>query len=326
MRACPIVFVVMFLFACAGREAARLQSYQSRSDKGYVYMLSHTASLTGQRRGEKLQAPIAREDFAQYGSCFYQVVSENKLRLHRRDDLQRALSEAQLVSSNYIPLDTLWQQFHKDRALQELYTSSRHWIFPLVGGAGVISTIVLVDSLLHRGNGVIVANASKYVVKSFSEGDRSLRRQTWEALHAIAESEHLSDELVRKTVARGKHNPLHRINRSLMDGKPARSFAKLFSKTCASKVRAAVCLVGYLAAFNSMFVVGIPVGSDRLGGLLARWHNRDREDSALSDLLGDHHSLTNTHLSSEKTMTALTKIAQLAPSATPVCPVRPAVD
>lgn len=333
MRACLVIISMLYMLACGGAETSKVQSYQTRSDEGYVYMLSHTVALSGLPE-EKTDMPIARADFDKYGSCFYRVVSENKLRLHRQDDLQRALDSAELVSSSYIPLDTLWWQFRQERDLQELYTSSRHWIYPIIGGAGMLTAISFVDSILHRGNGVIVENSAKYVVNSFKKGDRTLKKQTLETLHLIADAEHASDELVRKLAIVGKRNPLRRLNQLLLDNKISRGIAKLFGKTCVGRARAAACLVSYLIAFNSMFVIALPVGSDRLGGVLARWRNRTTEDNILSDLLGDRHSLTNTHISSEKTMQALHKIARLTPavrgssplaSSTPACPARPEV-
>ena len=319
MQAGLFIFCVMFLFACAMPEGGKLQSYQSRTAKGYAYMLSHTAALS-ELHEEKLDTPIGRDNFDKYGSCFYRVVSENKLRLHRQDDLQLALASAELVSSNYIPLAYLWQQFRKERDLQELYTSSRHWIYPIIGAMGVGIVISFVDSILHRGNGVIVENSAEHVVKGLKQSDRSLKKQTLEALHLIAEAEHASDEMVRKGATFGNHNPLRRLNKLLMDNKFSEGIAELFRKTCRGRAKAAACLVSYLIAFNSMFVLGLPFGSDRLGGAISRWRNRTTEDNTLSDLLGDRHSLTNTHLSSKKTMQALNKIAQLTPADTPACP------
>ena len=324
MRVGLFIFCSMFLFACAMPENSRVQSYQSRTDKGYVYMLSHTTALSEQHE-EKLDTPIGRDDFDKYGSCFYKVVSENKLRLHRQDDLQLALASAEPVSSNYIPLDALWQQFRKERDLQELYTSSRHWLYTLGGALGVGIVISLVDSVLHRGNGVIVENSAEHVVKNLKQGDRTLKKQTLETLHLIADAEHASDEMVRKFATIGSRNPLRHFNKLLMDNKFSEGIASLFRKTCVGRARAAACLVGYLIAFNSMFVVGLPFGSDRLGGAISRWRNHTTEDNTLSDLLGDRHSLTNTHLSSEKTMQALSKIAQLSPADTPSCPAHPDV-
>ena len=282
-------------------------------------MLNHTTALS-ELHEETMGTSIGRDDFDKYGSCFYRVVSENKLRLHRQDDLQRALARAELVSSNYIPLDTLWQQFRKERDLQELYTASRHWIYPVIGAMGVGMVISWVDSVLHRGNGVIVENSAEHVVKGFKQSDRALKQQTLETLHWIADAEHTSDEMLRKGATIGKHNPLRRLNKLLMDNKFSEGIATLFRQTCVGRARAAACLIGYLVAFNSMFVIGLPWGSDRLGGMLARWRNRTTEDNILSDLLGDRHSFTNTHLSSAKTMQALTKIAQLTPATTPACP------
>lgn len=333
MRAGLVIFCLMYMLACGKTQTSAVQSYQTRADNSYVYMLTHTAALSEQPE-EKTDVPIARADFDKYGSCFYKVVSDKKLRLHRQDDLQRALARAELVNSNYIPLDELWQQFRKERDLQELYTSSQHWLYPLIGGVGMLIGISSLDSILHRGNGVIVENSAEHVVKNFKPGNRTLKKQTLETLHVIADAEHASDELVRKFATIGKHNPLRRLNQLLMDNKLSQGIAKLFGKTCVGRARATACLVGYLIAFNSMFVIALPVGSDRLGGVLARWRNRTTEDNILSDLLGDRHSLTNTHLSSEKTMRALNKIARLTPavrgssplaSSTPACPARPEV-
>ena len=328
MRACLVIFCLTYMLACGKAPTSTVQSYQTRADNSYVYMLTHTAALSAQPE-EKTDAPIDRADFDKYGSCFYKVVSDKKLRLHRQDDLQHALANAELVSNNYIPLNDLGQQFRKERDLQELYTSSPHWLYPLIGGLGMIIAISSLDSILHRGNGVIVENSAEHVVKNFKPGDRTLKKQVLETLHVVADAEHASDELVRKFATIGKHNPLRRLNQLLMDNKLSQGIAKLFGKTCVGRAKAAACLVGYLIAFNSMFVIALPVGSDRLGGMLARWRNRTTEDNILSDILGDRHSLTNTHLSSEKAMRALTKIAQLSPamsdssshaSSTPACP------
>lgn len=324
MRAGIVIACLMFLLGCAMPEDSELQSYQSRTDAGYVYMLSHTAPLSAPH-AEATDTPIGRADFDKYGSCFYQVVSDNKLRLHRQDDLRHALAEAELVSSNYIPLTELWQHFRQQRDLQELYTSSRHWLYPVIGGVGVGVAIALVDSVLHRGNGVIVKNSAEHVIKGI-EGERGLRKQTLATLHAVADAEHASDELARKLATVGKHNPLRRLNRLLMDNKLSRGLAKVLGKTCVGRARAAACLIGYLVTFNSMFVVGLPFGSDRLGSMLARWRNRTTEDNILSDLLGNRHSLTNTHSTSTETMQALNKIARLSPPATPACPARLEMD
>ena len=311
------------LLACAAPPTSNVSSFQSRDEQGYVYMLSHTAALHMQQSEEKSDAPIARADFDRYGSCFYRVTSPTKLRLHRQDDLQLAFSQAEVVSSNYIPLTTLWQQFRKDRALQELYTSSRHWLYTLGGGFVAASIIGTIDSFLHRGNGVIVANAHQHVIKHLKEGDKSLRKQTLETLYLVAEAEHNSDELVRKGLTIGKHNPLRHLNSLLMDNKISQGIAALFTKNCRSKTRATACLISYLVAFNSMFLLGLPLGSEYVAAKAARWRNRSTEDTVLGDLLGDRHSLTNTHISSEKTMAALTKIAKLAPHDTPACPLKP---
>lgn len=324
MRAGIVIACLVWLSGCAMPEASELQSYQSRTTAGYVYMLSHTALLS-EPHAEATDTPIERADFDKYGSCFYRVVSDNKLRLHRQDDLQRALAKAELVSSNYIPLPELWQQFRQQRDLHELYASSRHWIYPVIGGVGVGAAITLVDSVLHRGNGVIVKNSAEHVIKGLN-GDRSLKKQTLATLHALADVEHASDELARKSATVGKHNPLRHLNKLLMDNRLSQGLAKLLGKTCVGRAKAVACLVGYLVAFNSMFVVGLPLGSDRLGSMLARWRNRTTEDNTLSDLLGDRHSLTNTHSTSSKTMQALNKIAQLSPTATPACPARLEVD
>ena len=324
MKAGTVIAGLVFLCGCAMPEDSELQSYQSRTDTGYVYMLSHTAPLNAPP-ADAIDTPIGRDDFDKYGSCFYKVVSDNKLRLHRQDDLQRALAEAELVSSNYIPLTELWQQFRQQRDLQELYTSSRHWIYPVIGGVGVGVAISLVDSVLHRGNGVIVKNSAEHVIKGI-EGERGLRKQTLATLHAVADAEHASDEFARKFATVGKHNPLRRLNKLLMDNRFSQGLAKLLGKTCVGRVKAAACLIGYLVTFNSMFVVGLPFGSDRLGNMLARWRNRTTEDSILSDLLGDRHSLTNTHSTSAETMQALSKIARLSSATTPACPARLEMD
>lgn len=316
------LLVIVLLVACAAPQPSKVSSFQSRDAQGYVYMLSHTAALHAQSE-EKADTLIAREDFDQYGSCFYRVTSPQKLRLHRQDDLQLAVSQAEIVSSNYIPLPTLWRQFRKDRALQELYTSSRHWLYTLGGGFVAATVIGTVDSFLHRGNGVIVDNAHQHALKHLKEGDKSLRKQTLEALYLVAEAEHNSDELARKFLSFGKHNPLRYLNNLLMDNKISQGIAALFTKTCRGKTRAVACLIGYLVAFNSMFVFGLPLGSEYVASKAARWRNRTTEDITLSNLLGDRHSLTTTHITSKKTMAALTKITKLAPRDTPVCPPKP---
>ena len=316
---------IVLLSACAPPPpAAQLQSYQSRNDASYTYILSHTAALQGQAPHAAVNdAVIPRAEFANYGSCFYRVVSPTKLRLHRQDDLQQALTAATPVSSNYIPLDVLWQQFRQDSSLQELYTSSRHWFYRVMGGAGALMIIGTIDSFLHHGNGIVVENAHEHIIKSFQKGDRSLRRQTLEALHLVASVEHASDELTRNAMTIGKRNPLKHLNRVLMDNRVSRSIATLFKKNCIGKARATTCLVTYLAAFNGMFILGIPFGGEWLAAKMARWRNRESEDSTLTDLLGDRYSLTNTHISSEKTFRAIEKVAALMPADTPTCPAAP---
>lgn len=313
------IFFSTTLLSCAAPPAAQLQSYQSRTDTGYVYILSHTAALQAQHTPAS-DTVIPRAEFANYGSCFYKVISEEKLRLHRQDDFQQARRVAEPVSSNYIPLDTLWQQFRKDRDLHTLYTSSRHWLYTIGGGIAAFTVIGMIDSFLHHGNGIIVKNAHEHIIKHFKEGDRTLRRQALEALYLGASAEHTSDELARTAMTMGNKNPLKPLNKLLMDNSIARGIAALFQKTCVGKARAAACLVAYLASFNGMFVLGIPFGGEWFAAKMARWRNRATEDSTLTDLLGDRHSLTNTHISEARTMRALEKIATLAPEHTPACP------
>ncbi len=309
------LIVILILLSACGSPSAKVKSYQARIANDYVYLLSHTAHIadTGSDNTDI--------DFASHGQCFYKVVSPRKLRLHRQDDLQTALASAEKVTENFLPLSQVKKTIVKDRTLQELYASERHWLFPTVGTFAALMLIVPIDSFLHRGNEVVVENSQRHIVDKFAKGNnKSLRRQIYEVLHLTAKVEHETDELVRQAATMGgSKNPLKRINHWLIDSKLSQGIANLWSRKCIGK-RAAVCLVAYLIGFNSLFVVGVPVIADRVANGSARIINRKAEQQVLHDLLTNQHTLQNAQATSDKVMKTFLKKLEKIDSSAPPCP------
>ena len=153
-----LFFLVPLMVSCPGHDNSQLQSYQTRDGNSYVYLLTHTTRLDGV---EDIEVTIPQTELENYGQCFYKVTSDIRIRLHRPAELKSALQEAELVNSSYLPLDRMWGLMQKNRALQEFYTSERHWILPTVGTMAMSVPIMLLDSVLHEANGAIVENSRR---------------------------------------------------------------------------------------------------------------------------------------------------------------------
>lgn len=300
-----LFFLAILMASCTGYEDSQLQSYQTRDGNNYVYLLTHTTRLDG---AENTEVMIPQGELENYGQCFYKVTSESKIRLHRPAELTSALQKAEPVNSSYLPLDQMWNLMQKDRALQELYTSERHWILPTIGAFAMTVPILAVDSVLHEANGEIVEK-SQQVVDGFKVGDTSLRTKAYKALHLTAKVEHAADELMHQAITMGgSKNPLRAARKALLESKPSRSLAVFFKKHCLGK-KAIICTVLYIATFNGMFAVGLPVGGNKIADSLARYFNKETEESTLHNLLGDKQPLGKTRSTSKKTLAALEKVA-----------------
>ena len=312
-----LMLLLLTAIACApATEPSELSSYQARVANEYRYILTHTARLDGTT---DLTGEIAELDFANYGQCFYRVVSPQKLRLHRQDDLQQALATATKINDHYLPLSTVQKMIQRDRTLQELYASERHWLLPTVASFLVFPAIMSVDMLLFKGNGIIVENSKKEVLDKFPKGDKSLRKDIYKVLHHTANVEHQGDIIVQEgmTIGGSKRKALRE---ALVDSGFADKFAKIAKNKCLGK-RAAVCLVGYLAFFNSLFAVALPVLSDRLANSLARFVNRKSEQETLQNLLNNKDPLTQTQATSDKIIKVFEKkIKQQQVTDTATCP------
>ena len=313
-----LMLLLLTTIACApANEPSKLTSYQARVDNEYRYILTHTARLDGATDDQT--GEISEVDFVNYGQCFYQVVSPHKLRLHRQDDLGQALATATVINDHYLPLSTVEKIIKRDRTLQELYASERHWLLPTVGSFLVFPAIMSIDMLLHKGNGIIVENSGKEIVDRFAKGDKSLRKEIYETLHLTAKVEHEMDSFAQKTITiGGKKRKAFR--RALVDSGFADGFAKIAKNKCLGK-RAAICLVGYLAFFNSLFIVALPVLSDRVANSLARFFNRDSEQETLQNLLNDRDPLIQTQATSDKVIKKFEKkIKRQQVTGTASCP------
>lgn len=317
-----LMLLLLTVFACApATEFSELSSYQARVANEYRYILTHTARLDGASDND-LTDEIPELAFDNYGQCFYRVISPQKLRLHRQDDLQQALATATKINDHYLPLSTVQKMIQRDRTLQELYASERHWLLPTVASFLVFPAIMSVDMLLFKGNGIIVEN-SKKIINKIPEGDKSLHKDIYKALHITADAEHTGDKVMQKAMTFGskqKKGLRKTIREALIESGFAKGFAELVSKKCLGK-RAAVCLVGYLAFFNSLFAVALPVLSDKVANSLARFFNRKSEQETLHNLLNDKDPLTQTQATSDKIIkTFEKKIQQQQTTDTASCP------
>lgn len=296
-----LLVLLLTTVACApADEPSKVSSFQARVDNNYHYILTNTTPLDGTI--DRQTGEIAVVDFANYGQCFYRVVSPQKLRLHRQDDLQQALATATVINDHYLPLSTVEKIIKRDRTLQELYASERHWLLPTVASFLVFPAIMSVDMLLFKGNGIIVDNSKKEIIDKFVKNDKSLGKDIYQTLHLTAKVEHQGDSFIHElvTFASKERGGIRKaIRKALVDSRFAEGFAELTKKNCLGK-RAAICLVGYLAFFNSLFVVALPVLSDRLGNSLARFVNRNSERETLHSLLNDREPLTQTQATSDK--------------------------
>ncbi|MDE3268795.1 MAG: hypothetical protein OYH77_00750 [Pseudomonadota bacterium] len=295
------ILVVIMMLSCASQdELMHPSSYQARDKNEYVYLLNHTAKLTADGH----QQTIEDSNHKDYGQCFYKATSKTKLRLHRQSDLHKALENAVPLNSTYMPLDTIQATFKKNRTLQELYTSEMHWLLPSAGAFTMLIPIALIDSFLHRGNGMIIAKSQAEVMAKLADTDNSTRKQIYEALHLTAKSEHAADEFMRSFFAQGSKNPIRKLQTAIMDSKLSRGIAAIFKKGCVGK-RAGVCLVAYLIGFNSLFVVAMPVGANEVSNTLARVINRESETNTLHNLLYDNQTLNKTQVTNKKVLAAL---------------------
>ena len=303
-----LILLLLATYGCApAHESGKVSSFQARVANEYRYILTHTAPLDGtidDQTGE-----IAELDFSNYGQCFYRVVSPQKLRLHRQDDLQQALATATKLNDHYLPLSTVQKMIKRDRTLQELYVSERHWLLPTVGSFLVFPVIMSIDMLLHKGNGIIVEKSAEEIVDKFAKGDKSLRQDIYRALHLTAKVEHDGDSFVQEAMTIGStegKGMRKGLRKALVDSRFADGFAELAKKKCLGK-RAAICLVGYIAFFNSLFAVALPVLSDRLANSLARFFNRDSERETSHNLLNNRDPLAQTQATSDKVVTRFEK-------------------
>ena len=317
-----LMLLILTTVACAPTtEPSKVSSFQARVDNNYRYILTHTAPLDSAR--DRQAGEIAGVDFSNYGQCFYRVVSPQKLRLHRQDDLQQALATATVINDHYLPLSTVEKIIKRDRTLQELYASERHWLLPTVSSFLVFPAVMSVDMLLHKGNGIIVDNSEKEIIDKFVKGDKTLRKDIYQALHLTAKVEHETDSLVQEAMtfaSKERGGTRKAIRKALVDSRFAEGFAELTKKKCLGK-RAAICLVGYLAFFNSLFAVALPVLSDRLGNSLARFVNRNSERETLQNLLNDRDPLTQTQATSDKVIKRFEKkIKRQQVTGTASCP------
>lgn len=314
------VFLVPLLNACASDSlTSETHSYQARVANDYRYILTHTAPLDGVTDDQTSEIV----DFANYGQCFYRVVSQQKLRLHRQDDLQQALATATKINDNYLPLSTVKKMIQRDRILQELYTSERHWLLPTASLFLVLPAIMSIDMLLFNGNSIIVKNSQREIIDKFAKDNKSLRQEIYRALHLTADAEHQGDRLIQEgmTIGGKKRKSFRKaFRKAIIDSGFAKGFADLAKKKCLGK-RAAVCLVGYLAFFNSLFAVALPVLSDKLGNSFARFFNRKSEQQTLQNLLNDKDSLTKTQATSDKIIKRFEKkVKSQQVTDTAICP------
>ena len=299
-----LFFTAIILSACSSQDTSQLDSYQTRDNEGYVYLLTHTQRLDEQA-SEARQIAVA--DFNNYGQCLYKVASETKLRLHRPAEMQAALNKAEMVNSAYLPLNSIWDTMKKDRDLQTLYTSERHWLLPTAGAFIMTMPVLALDSFLHQANSAIVDASQKYI--DTKKGSNTLRAKAYEAIHLTAKAEHTADEFMHKSITIGKVNPLKRARKFLLESKPSQGLADFFKKYCIGARKVIFCTVAYLASFNSMYLGGMTFGSDMVANKLGHFFNKETEEAALHNLLGDIEPMGKVRSTNKDVVAALEKLA-----------------